>query len=85
MNYYTMLVFDKLNSMMTGFVNGNEVAFQNIPLGEPVKVISIGINKKGETIYSVTHTTTSEEVLKGLQFQTTSAPDLKASLSKIDN
>lgn len=84
-NYYTMLVFDNIKSMMTGYINGNEVAFQNIPVGEPVKIISIGINQKGETVYSVTHTTTSEEVLKGLQFQTTSAPDLKASLSKIDN
>ncbi len=84
-NYYTMLVFDKLNSMMTGYINGNTVSFQNIPIGEPVKVISIGINQSGETVYSVTHTTTSEEGLKGLQFQTTSAPDLKASLSKIDN
>lgn len=83
-NYYTMLVFDKLNSMMTGFVNGNQVAFQNIPVGEPVKVISIGINKKGETVYSVTHTTTSEVELKGLQFQATSVPDLRTALSKYD-
>lgn len=84
-NYYTMLVFDNIRSMMTGAVNGNQVAFQNIPIGEPVKVISIGINKSGETVYSVTHTTTSEQELKGLQFQTTSVPDLKASLSKLDN
>jgi hypothetical protein len=83
-NYYTMLVFDNLNSMMTGFISGNEVSFQNIPVGEPVKVISIGINKKGETVYSVTHTTTSEEELKGLQFLSTSAPDLRTALSKYD-
>lgn len=57
---------------------------QNIPIGEPVKIISIGISKQGETVYSVTHTTTSEQELKGLQFQTTSVPDLKASLSKLD-
>ena len=83
-NYYTLLVFDKIKSMMTGAINGNQVAFQNIPVGEPVKVISIGINKQGETVYSVTHTTTSDHELKGLQFQTTSVPDLKTSLSKLD-
>ncbi len=63
-NYYTMIVFDKINSMMTGYVDGDQVAFQNIPIGEPVKVISIGINKKGEIVYSVTHTTTSETGIK---------------------
>jgi len=83
-SYYTMLVFEKIKSMMTGVIDGNQVAFQNIPIGEPVKIISIGISKQGETVYSVTHTTTSEQELKGLQFQTTSVPDLKASLSKLD-
>lgn len=83
-NYYTMLVFDKIKSMMTGVIDGNQVAFQNIPVGEPVKIISIGINQKGETVYSVTHTTTSEQELKAVQFETTTAPDLKASLSKLD-
>lgn len=84
-NYYTMLVFDKIKSMMTGVIDGNRVAFQNIPIGEKVKIISIGVNKIGETVYSVTHTTTSEQELTGLQFQATSVPDLKASLSKLDN
>ena len=84
-NYYTMLVFENMRSMMTGYIDDNKVVFQNIPVGEPVKIISIGINKQGETVYSVTHTTTSERELKGLQFQTTSASELKASLSKLDN
>lgn len=84
-NYHTMLVFDNIKSMMAGMISGNEVVFQNIPISEPVKVISIGINKHGEAVYSVTHTTTSEQGLSDLQFQTTSAPDLKASLSKLDN
>jgi len=83
-NYYTMLVFDKIKSMMTGVIDGNQVAFHNIPIGEPVKIISIGINNQGETVYSVTHTTTSDLELKDLQFQTTSVPDLRASLSKLD-
>jgi len=84
-NYYTMLVFENMRSMMTGYIDDTKVVFQNIPVDEPVKIISIGINKKGKTVYSVTHTTTSSEELKGLQFQATSVPDLKTSLSKLDN
>lgn len=83
-NYYSMLVFDKINSMMAGYAYGNETVFENVPVGEPVKIISIGINKKGETVYSVTHTTTSGEELRGLQFQATSVPDLRTALSKYD-
>lgn len=83
-NYYTMLIFDHLNSMMTGTVNGSKVKFQNLPAGEPVKVISIGINKKGETIYSVTSATTGMEELTGIHFESTSAPGLKTALSKMD-
>ncbi len=83
-NYYSVLLFDNIRSMMNGYLSGNNVIFPNIPANLPVKIISIGINIKGETVYSVTHTTTSEQELKGLQFQTTSAPDLKNSLSKLD-
>lgn len=83
-NYYTTIVFDRINSMMPGNIDGERVVFSNIPLGEPVKIISIGINQKGETVYSVTNTTTSNQEFKGLQFQTTSALDLKTALSKYD-
>jgi hypothetical protein len=84
MNYYTMLVFDNIKSMMTGFVYGNKVSFQNIPAGEAVKLISIGINKKGEAVYSVTKATTGTQELTGIHFESTSAPDLKTALSKMD-
>lgn len=83
-NYHTLLVFDKLNSIMDGAYNGNKVMFQNIPLGEAVSVVSIGISKNGETVYSVTHTTTSNQELKVLQFESIAAPGLKAALSNID-
>jgi hypothetical protein len=83
-NYYCVLLFDNIRSLMNGYVSGSHVVFSQVPVNLPVKIVSIGINPKGETVYSVTHTTTSDQELKGLQFQTTSAPDLKTSLSKLD-
>lgn len=84
MNYYCMLVFDNINSMMTGTIDGNKVSFPNIPIGEPVKIISMGINKEGETVYSVTSATTSDQTITGLNFEKISVAELKTSLSKLD-
>jgi hypothetical protein len=83
-NYYCVLLFDNIRSLMNGYLSGNHMIFPNIPGNLPATIIVIGINKKGETVYSVTHTTTSEQELRGLQFQATSVPDLRAALSKYD-
>lgn len=83
-NYYTVLVFDKIKSMMNGYVDGNRVIFSNLPKGEKVKIISIGINKTGGTVYTLQRATINTEELSGLQFQSTSAAALKTELSKMD-
>lgn len=83
-NYYTVLVFDNINSMMNGYINGNKVLFPNVPAGMPVKIVSIGINKEGEPVYTVKQATTGKEELTGLVFETTSAANLKTALSRID-
>ncbi|MGG9970338.1 hypothetical protein ACQ33O_00985 [Ferruginibacter sp. SUN002] len=83
-NYYTVLVFDKINSIMTGNCSGNKVSFPNIPVGEPVKIISMGINQSGETVYSIISVVTGEAGVTGLQFEKTSTIDLKTSLCKLD-
>lgn len=83
-NYYTMLVFDNINSMIAGEYSGSKVVFRNIPVGEPVKIISIGINKEGEKVYSVTTAVTSEQELKGIKYELASVEDIKRSLSKLD-
>ena len=80
-----LLVFENINSMMNGYINGNKVLFPNVPAGMPVKIVSIGINKEGEAVYAVKQATTGKDELTGLQFETTSAAGLKTALSKIDN
>jgi len=83
-HYHTMLVFDKIKSVMNGYAVGNKVIFNDIPEGEKVKVVSIGIDKSGNTVYTLQPATTNTQELTGLQFESVSAPDLKAALSKMD-
>lgn len=83
-NYYTVLLFDNMNSMMNGFIKDNKVVFPNVPANMPVKIISIGINPDGEPVYAMKQAITGKDELTGLQFETTSAAGLKTALSKID-
>jgi hypothetical protein len=83
-HYHTMLVFDRIKSVMNGYAAGNKVIFNDIPEGEKVKVVSIGIDKSGNTVYTLQPATTSTQELTGLQFESVSAPELKTALSKMD-
>ncbi|MCP9751777.1 hypothetical protein [Ferruginibacter sp. HRS2-29] len=84
-NYYTVLVFDNYRSVMPGYISGNEIRYNMLPLGEPVTIVSIGIDAKGQAVVAMKKTKVSEETLTGLHFETTTPTDLKASLSKMDN
>ncbi len=83
-NYYTVLVFDRFKSLINGYNRtGTIVSFPNIPANEPVKIISIGINKEGKSVYAVKEAKVSNEKAE-LEFVETTASSLKESLSKID-
>lgn len=84
-NYFTMMVFSKMRSMMAGYVIGNKVQFDNVPMGESVKIISIGVDKKGETVMAMQETKINNKGLSGLPFESAAAPEIKSSLKKIDN
>jgi hypothetical protein len=84
-NYYTVIVFDNFRSIMPGYVSGDQIRFNSIPLGEPVTVISIGIDANGKAVVAMKKTSVTADPLTGLKFEPTSAPELKASLSKMDN
>lgn len=84
-NYFTMMIFDEMRSMMTGSISRNQVHFTNVPVGEPVKIISIGVDKKGEVIMAMKETKISKETLIGLQFESISASSIKSTLRKEDN
>jgi hypothetical protein len=83
-NYYTMLLFENVKSMMSGNIDGNKVFFYNLPEGEKVTIISIGINKANNTVYTAQPAIINNQGLTDLKFQTTSATELKNSLSKMD-
>ena len=83
-NYYTMLVFDKLNATMNGYISGTKVLFSSIPVGEPVTIISIGINRQGKPVCGMQKTNVSKTALQGIQFEPADAATLKSSLSRLD-
>ena len=83
-NYYTILVFSNIRSMMSGYLAGNDVVFSNIPKGEKVKIISIGINKIGNTVMAVKDAAVSDDELKDLPFEEVNADKIKSSLSIVD-
>jgi hypothetical protein len=82
-SYITYMVFEKYKSIMQGYENGNMVIFPNIPMGEPVKIISIGI-KNGKTIAAMKNTITSTNIISDLPFEQTSSKDFKTSLVDLD-
>lgn len=83
-NYFTMMVFSEMRSMMTGNIMGNTVQFRNVPAGEAVKIISIGVDKTGKTVMAMKETKISKKGLDGLPFELAASPEIKSALIKID-
>lgn len=82
-NYITYLVFENFKSIMQAGETGNYAVFQKVPVGEPVKIISIGI-RNGKTMAVVKNTITGNSIFSDLQFESTTSDYLKNSLSKIE-
>lgn len=83
-NYYTIMVFNKIKSMSTGMISGNKVIFMNMPVGEPVKIISLGIGKNGQTQMAMKETNIETTELTGLKFETNTVASIRSSLSTMD-
>jgi hypothetical protein len=82
-NYITYLVFENFKSIMQSGERGNYAVFSDVPVGEPVKVISIGI-RNGKTMAVVKNTITGNSILNDLQFESTTSSELKYTLSKLE-
>gem|GEM_PF-6210523 len=52
-NYYTVIVFDNFRSIMPGYLSGDQIRFNSLPPGEPVTVISIGIDVNGKAVVAI--------------------------------
>lgn len=83
-NYYTLLVFDKIKSMMTGFVSGNQVMFSNVPEGETARVISVGI-QHGKPMYASKDVKISRTVINDLKFEETTPDAFRKETATFDN
>lgn len=82
-NYYTLLVFDNIRSMMTGQVNGNRVVFRNVPSGAKAKVISLTI-KDGKPSSAMETVVLSKSTLSGLKFEETTPAEFKEQAAGLD-
>jgi hypothetical protein len=81
-NYYTVLVFDKIRSMMRGTISGNRVVFYNIPQGISAKVICIGI-QNGKTVAAIKALPEYGTLVNDLKFEETSPKEFKEGISSI--
>lgn len=82
-NYYTLLVFDNIKSMINGTVSGKQVRFNQMPLGLKARLITVGI-RDGKPVAAMQPVTIDKQVLEGLKFEETSAPVFKEQVATLD-
>ncbi|MFT3982075.1 MAG: hypothetical protein QM687_16525 [Ferruginibacter sp.] len=84
-NYYSILVFKDMRSAMSSTLrSGNKVVFENLPIGEPVTIVSMGINNEGKKVLAVAETRVSKNMFEGLLYHESSVPEIKQSLTRFD-
>ncbi len=82
--YTTLLVFDRLNAVVNGYGSGSEISFPGVPVGEPVTVVSIGVNAAGKTVYGIEKSVVAKEGLSGINYIEAAPASIKSSLQKLD-
>lgn len=83
-NYYTILVFDEMKSMMRGAVSGNRVIFYNVPKGISAKVICVGV-QEGKTIAAMGSLPEYGTLLNNLKFEETTPAQFKEGIASMDD
>ena len=69
--------------MMNGFTAGDQITFSNLPQGEPVTIISIGV-KEGKPVAAMHKTLLSETIFNGLKFEETTPSEFKEKTGTMD-
>jgi hypothetical protein len=82
-NYHTLLAFENIKSLMEGMVNGTTVIFPNIPVGETVKVISVGI-QDGKPVAATETVQVSSKPFSSLRFESTTPSEFKEEVATLD-
>jgi hypothetical protein len=81
--FVTYMVFEKLKIIVKAYENGNMALFSNIPMGEPVKIISIGV-KDNKTVTAIKSIITTNEEIQNLSFKSSTTLDFTESLKILD-
>jgi hypothetical protein len=82
-NYFTVLVFKNIRSMMSGSVNGNTVMFGAVPTGQEAKIISVGI-QNGKPVLAVKDVVLSTRTINDLVFEPTTPSAFKQEVGTMD-
>lgn len=82
-NYYTVLIFDRIKSIMPGYIAGNKVIFTNVPTGESAKIVSVGIQKE-KPVLAVQAVQISQNTFTGLKFEEISPLAFKEEVKGFD-
>jgi hypothetical protein len=82
-HYCTFITFDRMRSMMPGYVAGNKVIFPNVPAGENVKIISVGV-KEGKTVSAMASVQLSGTTFTGLRFEPTDPSSFREQAASLD-
>jgi hypothetical protein len=81
--FVTYMVFEKLKILVQGYENGKTAVFPNIPMGEPVRIISIGV-KNGKIVTAMKSMITSNSFVTDLPFEQASSLEFKETLKTLD-
>lgn len=85
MGYFTLLVFDDIQSVMNGYTYGQKAVFKGVPVDMKVTIVSIGINSKGQAVYARRKAVTANAEYGGLAFvPVLNTEQLKSELKKLD-
>ena len=82
-DYFTVLVFHGIKSMMAGNVAGKKVIFSNVPAGEPVEVICIGV-KDGKVVCARQSFKISSATIQDLQFEDITPEEFRKEAARMD-
>lgn len=81
--YYTVLVFDKVKSMVKGNNMGKQVFFGGVPKGETARIICIGI-QDGKTVAAMHPLSASATVIRNLKFEETNPSAFREQAATMD-
>lgn len=81
--FSTLLVFDKIKSVMPGKLSGKRIIFSGVPEGESAKLISVGV-RNSRTISALQNVVLSRQPLKSLQFEETDPSGFKKEVARMD-